>query len=240
MRLRLLFGVGLLAAVLGITASPISAQSSSEKTFCKGVADISLFFNKLDGPPSSKEEKRIGRLLQPIEKNAPSALAAQVATATAGVRAGSFEDPAVDEAVGAVDAWVTENCGYQVVKVTGNEYTFQGIPGSLKPGITIFELTNTGAELHEASIVRIKGKEPVHELLDLPEKQLEKKVTFLGTGFAEQGGTDHAYVDLKPGRYAAVCFLPVGSTDEASAESSQGAPHAAEGMVAEFTVKKAN
>jgi plastocyanin len=240
MRLRLLLGVGLIAAVLGTTAAPVSAQSSGEKKFCKGVADISLFFNKLDGPPSSKDAKRIGKLLQPIEKNAPSALAAPVATAIAGVQAGSFEDPAVDDAVSTVDAWVTQNCGYQVVKVTGNEYAFQGIPDSLKPGITIFEFTNTGAELHEVSIVRIKGKESVHELLDLPEKELEKKVSFLGTGFAEQAVTDHAYVNLKPGRYAAVCFLPVGSTDEASAESSQGAPHAAEGMVAEFTVKKAN
>jgi hypothetical protein len=86
--------------------------------------------------------------------------------------------------------------------------------------------------------VRIKGDETIEELLALPEKKVNKKVEFIGGDFAEQDATTYAYVDLKKsGRYAMVCFLPVGSTSFEALETAQGAPHAAEGMAAEFTVE---
>jgi hypothetical protein len=52
------------------------------------------------------------------------------------------------------------------------------------------------------------------------------------------GATSFLYTELKkPGRYAAVCFLPVGSTDQQALETADGPPHASEGMVAEFEVE---
>jgi hypothetical protein len=48
---------------------------------------------------------------------------------------------------------------------------------------------------------------------------------------------------LEPGRYAMVCFIPVGFTPEVAAEAAasgtepEGAPHFTEGMIAEFTVE---
>ena len=43
-------------------------------------------------------------------------------------------------------------------------------------------------------------------------------------------------VDLQPGRYIATCFLPKGATSMDTMQSAEGEPHAALGMVQEFTV----
>lgn len=42
----------------------------------------------------------------------------------------------------------------------------------------------------------------------------------------------------EPGRYVAVCFIPVGTTPETPPEDFEnlGPPHALQGMVAEFEV----
>ena len=243
MRVRMLVAVAglvcLSTALMGVT--PAGAGSSGGKnTFCKGVVDVSLLFNQIEGDqPSSAQQKKITRLLEKIERNAPAELAAQVGVAVAGTRAGNFEDPAVGAAIVAIDQWVADNCGYPVVQVTGRDYAFEGIPKSVKSGITLFRFANAGAEVHEVTISRIKGKESLHDLLALPEREAERKVQFLGGAFASQGQIDFAYVNLdRPGRYAAVCFLPVGSTDEAATETANGAPHATEGMATEFKVTK--
>ena len=228
-----------MATSLGLALPTASAQSSDESTFCEAVVDISLLFNAVDEEPTPKQEKQIGALLEKIEGGAPSELAEQASAAAEGVRTQAFEDPAFSEAVNSIDQWVADNCGYSVVPVTARDYEFEGVPETVEPGIVMFELTNEGAELHEMVIARIKGKESVEELLELPEKKADKKIVFAGATFASQGETTYAYADIKkPGRYGVVCFLPVGSVDEASAESADGPPHAAEGMFAEFEVNK--
>ena len=62
-----------------------------------------------------------------------------------------------------------------------------------------------------------------------------------GASFAAPGESDTLFVDLEPGRYVIVCFLPVGATpDNMEALESgelQGPPHFTEGMVEEFTVE---
>ena len=85
-------------------------------------------------------------------------------------------------------------------------------------------------------LFRIKTDTPVEELL-ADEKKAEKESEFVGAGFAEPGvGTGSALVDLKkPGRYAAVCFIPVGTHGDTEGD---GPPHFTEGMVSEFTVEK--
>ena len=81
----------------------------------------------------------------------------------------------------------------------------------------------------------------IHDLLMMDQSESEKKVTDLGTAFALPGEVGHTALDLKPGRYAALCFIPVGSTPAAMQASGgqepQGPPHAMQGMFKEFTVK---
>jgi hypothetical protein len=78
--------------------------------------------------------------------------------------------------------------------------------------------------------------------LALPEEEVESAVTFAGVAFAAPDAEAFAVVDLEPGSYVMVCFLPVGATPEvmaemeATGEEPDGAPHFTQGMVHEFTV----
>jgi hypothetical protein len=238
-RVRLLLVCSIVATTLGVVASPAPAQSN-EPRFCKAVADISLLFNTIDEEPTRAQQRRIDRLLTRAEQTAPSAVADAIATAADSVRENDIQSPEFAEAATAIDEWVAENCDYPVTEVTGRDYSFEGLPESLERGVNIFKFTNEGAELHEFLVVRIRGDETLEELLALSDEEGQRRTVFIGATFAEQGATTYLYANLaRPGRYAALCFIPVGSTDEAAAESSDGPPHAAEGMATEFTVTRA-
>jgi hypothetical protein len=239
---RTLLASACVALSLGLMAPAATAQASpDQETFCKAVTDISLLFNRIDDEPNKKQQKQLGKLTDQIERNAPAEVADAAGTAVEGVRSGNVEDPTVFEAINTIDQWVADNCGYAVHDVTGRDYEFVGMPEKVSSGVNIFRFTNEGAELHELVVQRIKGDETMQELLELPEKQAEKKLEFVGATFAEQGATSYLYVDLKkPGRHGAVCFLPVGSTDAEAIEHADGPPHAAEGMATEFEVEKSS
>jgi hypothetical protein len=239
MRTRILLAVAVVATTLGVTATPAPAQSNQAR-FCKAVADLSILFNRIDDEPTRQQQRTITRLLTRAEDSAPGTVAEAMGTAAEAVRENNFETPEFASAIAQVDEWVAGNCGYSVTDVTGVDYAFEGIPDDVGRGVNLFKFTNEGAELHEMLVVRLKGDESLEELLALPERQAQRRTVFQGVTFAEQGATSYLYLDLaRPGRYAAVCFLPVGSTDQAAAESAEGPPHAAEGMATEFTVTQA-
>ena len=53
------------------------------------------------------------------------------------------------------------------------------------------------------------------------------------------GAGSYVTSELEPGRYVALCFIPVGATPDAMASGAaldEGQPHAMHGMVAEFQV----
>jgi hypothetical protein len=184
----------------------------------------------------------MNQLLDRIATNAPDEIADTVETAVNGVREDpSLGDPVVQAAVNALDDWVIDNCGYDVVTVTATDYAFDGIPRTLRPRTVLFDFTNDGAELHELVLVRVKNDTPLRELLELPEEDFEANFEFISAVQAQQGDAAVLYTQLrKPGRYAAVCFLPVGSTSPDVVESATGPPHHAEGMIAEFQVRRTN
>lgn len=229
-----LVGVGLLGVVPATAAPPPEIAA-----FCQAIVDTNEVFAVEEPTP-----KKANAALDAIEESAPAELADAVSLAVPAFRPPAdpeqaFEDPAVGAAVVTIDQYVFDNCGYPGSEVTAIEYEFNGIPKTVKTGITLFKLTNEGAELHEMAIVRIKGDDKVKDLLKLSEKKLDKKIEFVGGTFAVQEESGVAYMDIKkPGRYLAVCFIPVGSVDP-DVEIEDGKPHALEGMVQEFKVKKA-
>jgi hypothetical protein len=144
-----------------------------------------------------------------------------------------------------VAGWMSDNCdGVDTVAVEATEYKFTGLPSTAEAGRVVITFANKGKEQHELALVRINDgvTESVQDLLMLPEEEADAKVKFIGGAFADPGGTAATAAELTPGRYAAVCFVSVGSTPEAVAAATanssevEGQPHAMVGMTAEFTV----
>ena len=118
------------------------------------------------------------------------------------------------------------------VEVTAKDYAFEA-PDSFKAGELAFHLKNISTgEQHVMVLLRKNDGVDLSfdELLKLPEDQAEAKTTEFGFAFAPPGGDSSALVDLKPGSYAMVCFLPIGGKEGAP-------PHFTQGMVHEFTVE---
>lgn len=139
----------------------------------------------------------------------------------------------------------------ETIVVTAVDYRFEGLPETVPAG-TKLSLVNEGGEPHELVAMRIPDEETrsVEELIQLPEEELgaifgagePAAVILAATGQTDLPGPVVGDGTLtEPGRYAVVCFLPVGSDDsilESEGPPPQGdaAPHAMHGMVAEVTV----
>lgn len=141
------------------------------------------------------------------------------------------------------------------VEVTGIDYAFERIPSNPELGTTFTFANGSENEPHELVLFHIPDSEErsIQELLELPEEEAIKAVgARVGVAFAAQPGEPGEVVegDLtldKAGRYAAICFISVGSTPEqamegppqegAEGEQPSGPPHFAEGMLEEFTVE---
>lgn len=144
-----------------------------------------------------------------------------------------FEDEEFQASADAVFATSTETCEWTPAAVSGIDYAFEGIPATVAGGLTAITFTNAGDEPHEM-VLFAKGEgvtESFDDLLALPEEEVGDKVVPVGgVSPIEAGDSDTALVDLEPGEYMAICFLPVGGGDE-------GPPHFLEGMKSEFTVE---
>lgn len=133
-------------------------------------------------------------------------------------------------------AWAGENCDVETLDVTAVDYGFEGLPDELSTGYTVVTFTNEGQEQHEMFALRFNDgtTESLEEIVELPEDEVFSKITPVNATWALPGTSDTVSWNLtEPGRYAIVCFIPVGSVGESEGD---GPPHFAEGMVREFTV----
>ena len=192
-------------------------------------------------------------------------MAACLATAAALSACGSDDDAATDETTAAT-ANATEdtapaeemtattvagdNAGETVV-VTAVDYRYEGLPDTVPVG-TKFSLVNEGTEPHELVALLIPADEtrPIDELLQLPDEEIDAifgaaepaTVILAATGQTDTPGAVVGDGTLtEPGRYAVVCFLPVGSDDsilesDGPPPEGEAPPHASQGMAAELTV----
>ena len=127
------------------------------------------------------------------------------------------------------------------------------MPATLQAGRRHFRFNNTGPELHEMIFLRKKTTttESFDQILALgAENQAaaEAKVDEAGATFAFPASaagprrSTPVFLDLTPGQYAIVCFIPVGLTPQAAQAAEEtgtepeGPPHFTRGMKAEFTV----
>ena len=139
-----------------------------------------------------------------------------------------------------------------VVEITAVEYAFEDVPDSVPAG-TRLSLVNGGEEPHELIAIRIPDAEtrPVGDIVALPEEELgavfggepePQTVILAASGQTDTPGPVVGDGSLsEPGRYAIVCFLPVGA-DDSILESegppeSDAPPHVSQGMFAELIVE---
>jgi hypothetical protein len=219
-----------------------ATEAATNEEFCQSVvsAETAVLAASSGGDPGDLEG-----LLETVEETTPAELEDQMAIVLAAVRQAmedrddsAFETEEFASNEEEVDQWVADNCGFEAVEVTAVDYAFEGVPETLPAGITTFAFSNEGKEVHEMLMVRYKDPSTtIEELLELSDKEAQKKIVFLGASFGPPGASDTENKDLAPGKYALVCFVPVGSTSEKAARKADGPPHVARGMSAEFTVE---
>ena len=126
------------------------------------------------------------------------------------------------------------------VTVTMFEYDFT-LEGALAPGSRVIEVTNVGAQPHHMFMARTPGpitEKQVQQILELeaqgatpaPEAGLPDPDEFIPVAYMaplSRGATAWIPVNLEPGYYVMVCFVP---------DLASGMPHAFEGMYEVITV----
>ena len=126
--------------------------------------------------------------------------------------------------------------GATAITVTAKDYSFEGAEALEAGGSFAITLENEGTELHEMVVQIIDPSETrtIEEMMQSEEPP--DTVTPVGFGIACPGESTVFNADVtEPGRYVALCFVPVGTTPEATSEP-EGPPHAAQGMILEFEV----
>ena len=212
--------------------------------FCDALVEFNgaVLGVELDDTSSAEDitaaGEQLGPMMQAIVDNAPEGLgdtAEELNGAVAALEDGDAtafnSDDTFQTYTEFVDSAVGE-CDFEQVDVTLADYAFEGLPETIEAGTYAFALTNSSdVEDHEMAMVRKADgvTQPIEEILELPEEEAESMVEFIGAGFAPPGGEGSALVELTPGDYAVLCFIPVGGGEE-------GPPHFTQGMVAEFTV----
>jgi hypothetical protein len=231
-----LLTAGMAGGLLGLTPAVAGAQTDNA-AFCDAVLNTQKVFDQ-DEPAQADVEAVLTELQATTVPELSGVVEALIGALSAG--GDPTENPAFSESLATIGEYVFTNCGWQTAEVDMSEYTFTGLPKSFTTGPVAIKLTNSGAEVHEFQVVRIKNsKDKLKAIVNLPEKKARKKVEAGGAGFAVPGETGYAFLDFaKSGNYGAVCFVPVGSTPDQE-EGGDGPPHAHEGMIKSFKVTKA-
>ena len=245
-RIKVLFAVGVAAGALAAIAAP-AAAAPNPKAFCTLNLRISDAFNNVfgntQGSPTPQDIQRADAKITPLAEDAlkvaPAAVAGDVKTAVDMFHSdfgAALQDPKLKESGDAIDNWAFTHCGYHTAKISAKEYAFVGLPSKVPTGTAAFKLTNNGSQVHEISVARIKTNDSIAALLKMPENEVNKKVEFIGgSGPIDPGTSTVTYFKFtKTGRYAALCFIPDGTTSQAT--EGTGPPHALLGMAMPFRV----
>ncbi len=114
------------------------------------------------------------------------------------------------------------------VTVTMTEYAFN-LSAPLTAGTHTLRVDNQGKQDHELVLVRLAPGKSLNDLIAWADKQVGPLPAYPLGGLTDlPNGSDGFFtVNLTPGHYALVCFVP---------DAKDGKPHAAHGMTKEFTI----
>ncbi len=223
------------------TTTATAAENADLTSYCAQMDEI----NNQDGPPTEAQLTEV-KSLAPAEVADDVTTVADAFIAADGDMGKVFGDPTIEEAMNRVDQHNVDLCGFdppqgqdtpeadtapaegaQVIPVTAVDYAFEGIPEQVSAGKVAFQFTDKGESAHEMIIIRLGDGADLDQLLASDEEPPEDQAKQVGSTFASPGGDPtYANVDLEPGRYAVVCFLP----------GPGGKPHFSLGMKQTFVV----
>jgi hypothetical protein len=116
------------------------------------------------------------------------------------------------------------------ITLHGHDHRFEA-PDELPAGRVTLTFRNQGREPHHAQVARLNDGVTHAQVVEATNEGLAaimKLVTFHGgPSSAEANRTAQATIDLVPGQYVLLCFIP----------GPDGVSHMAKGMVAPFTVR---
>jgi hypothetical protein len=246
----------LLLLVPGVMLAGCSGGVSADvSAFCDSYIETEALVSSDPGEDPSAWANDVTAALTSLQEEAPDEISGAVGTIrdalVPAIESGdeeqffdALESDDVAESSQAVDTYLANECGWDVTPVTATEYEFEGDLDGLQAGINGLAFENSGSEFHEMVLFRINddATETMEELLALPEEEAEAKVTESGAAFGAPGDSDTLFADLDAGRYAIICFLPVGALPEnmealESGELEDAPPHFTQGMIREFTVE---
>lgn len=238
------------AAPAQATTTVAGSSEGDVAAYCDAELEAQAAFAA--GGPEGPDPAQIQAAFAKARESAPEEIAADVERlielfeeSMASEEEVTVQPPEIDELDARIDDYVLANCNFAELAVTGREYKYEGLSEPVPAGETAVIFTNEGGEQHEIVLFRINDEVTMsaQELLALPEEQAISMVQVKAFAFADPGESDMTAADLEPGRYAAVCFFPVGSTPEAvaaaeeSGQEIEAPPHFTQGMLAEFTVE---
>ena len=238
----------------GTTTETTAATGAGSDEFCTTVVEaeaVATAGPDVDFETATEEEVTAAMeefsaallpMLDQLAENVPDEVASDLETIDSAFRTSMetgddpFSQPGFAEADRSIDQYIADNCGFDVYAVRAVEYEFEDVPTEIETGIVGFELQNEGREGHELVLFRINDDVDLtlEELAELPEEESQSMVEFVTAAFAEPGGSDFTFNDLRPGRYGILCFIPVGTTDMSMLE---GGPEEATGDAAATTTE---
>jgi len=118
-----------------------------------------------------------------------------------------------------------------VVAITASEYKFE-MPDQIPAGLTTFKLTDTGKELHHATLIKLDSGKTLNDLTTGIKNMKPGTpppgwvIPAGGPNATAPGNSVSLTTVLQPGNYAVVCFIP----------DSKGVPHVVHGMAKALTV----
>jgi uncharacterized cupredoxin-like copper-binding protein len=240
--------------LFGLVLAACGGTSVEVTDFCESVVEAEASLSSDPGEDVAGWAEQVAESMSGLEQLAPDEVAGAVGTITGivlpAIESGSeealfagLESTEFREASEVIDGYMTDECGWEVAEVTAVDYQFETDLAGVEAGYNGFAFENAGTEMHEMILIRFNDDttETIEELFELPEEEAFSKITMPGSSFGAPGDSDTLFVDLEPGRYVIVCFLPVGATpDNMEALESgelEGPPHFTQGMVEEFTVE---
>jgi hypothetical protein len=205
----------------GLSGTTAGASTSTTKQFCNAYKTFNLLwgaqFNSGAAPTPAQiaaVQPKFDKVVASVTKTAPAAITADIKIVADTFNSGFANVVALQgqalvtfsRAAYAADQGAITHCGYKVIDVTASDFTFTGLPTTLKPGFVAFNIKNDAAQLHRFAVVRLMGNDTAAEVAALPPAQAIKRVEVIDSGgIIVRGFPFVTYAQFtKPGRYGAV------------------------------------